>query len=59
MIAASCIRCRSRLSRWGWFACDDEPVLYTVCIPCLCDDAIGFEAMVIVTRPDGFVEDGV
>ena len=57
MIEASCIRCKTRLSRWAWFFDEDEPHYYCVCIPCLVSDAVGFEAMIIVTRPvDGLEE---
>jgi hypothetical protein len=50
MILQTCQFCGGRLSRWGWYECPEEEVLYTVCIPCLCDDTIGFAAIRVIPK---------
>lgn len=47
-----CRFCGGKLSRWGWFCDPDEPVVYTCCVPCLCDDSIGFAAIHVVPKGD-------
>jgi hypothetical protein len=54
-----CKFCGGKLSRYGWYACDSEAIVYMVCIPCLLDDNIKFEAIQVVQKEGEHEKTGI